>query len=94
MSSLNSSMATVLEEFYANLRAVGVSAHTGKGMPEFLAAVDSAVDEYNAEYKPLLDKLRDERDGREAARQEESWQALKKDMGTHGKVVIGATTGN
>jgi GPN-loop GTPase len=88
MSSLNSSMAVVLEEFYQNLRAVGVSAHTGAGMDDFLTAVDEAVDEYNSEYKPLLEKLKEQKAAKQQAEQEAQWKALKKDMGPHGKVVI------
>lgn len=84
-------MAAVLEEFYENLRAVGVSAHTGAGIDDFLDAVDAAVDEYNDEYKPLLEKLKAEKVAKQAAQQEAEWKALKKDMGPHGKVVIDGT---
>jgi GTPase SAR1 family protein len=47
MNSLMGSMCLVLEEFYNNLRAVGVSAMTGQGMKEFFAAVDEARKEYD-----------------------------------------------
>lgn len=47
LNSLMSSMCLVLDEFYSNLRAVGVSAMTGAGMKEFFAAVDEAKEEYN-----------------------------------------------
>lgn len=40
---------------------MGVSAHTGSGMEEFFTAVDEAVEEYNTEYKPILECLRKER---------------------------------
>lgn len=46
ISTLARSMSLVLEEFYENFRAVGVSACTGQGMDEFFAAVDEAVAEY------------------------------------------------
>ena len=46
MTSLMSSMSLVLEEFYKNLRAVGVSAMTGDGMEDFFAKVDEARQEY------------------------------------------------
>ena len=52
MSNLTRSMSLVLDEFYENLNCVGVSAITGKGMPEFLKAVDEAVLEYEREYRP------------------------------------------
>ena len=67
-------MAAVLEEFYENLRAVGVSAHTGAGIDDFLVAVDEAVDEYNTEYKPLLEKLKAEKLAKQEAQQEAEWK--------------------
>jgi len=45
ISTLARSMSLVLEEFYENFRAVGVSAYTGQGMSEFFEAVDEAVQE-------------------------------------------------
>eukprot|EP00055_Hartaetosiga_balthica_P011385 m.51615 g.51615 ORF g.51615 m.51615 type:complete len:422 (-) comp7572_c0_seq2:957-2222(-) len=51
------SMALVLEEFYQNLRAVGVSALTGSGMDELFVAVDEAINEYMEEYKPEIDEM-------------------------------------
>ena len=33
-------MSLALDEFYAGMRTVGVSAHTGKGMKEFFEAVE------------------------------------------------------
>lgn len=42
MASLCKSMGLVLEEFYQNIRAVGVSALTGFGMDGFFEAVDLA----------------------------------------------------
>ena len=46
MTSLMSSMSLVLEEFYNNLRACGVSAVTGDGMEDFFAKVEEARQEY------------------------------------------------
>eukprot|EP00039_Didymoeca_costata_P007575 m.101298 g.101298 ORF g.101298 m.101298 type:complete len:329 (+) comp13739_c0_seq1:178-1164(+) len=85
-SSLSSSMATVLEEFYKNLRAVGVSALTGAGMDDFFKAVDEAAVEYATEYKPLLDRLRKEKEEKMA---KNSMEKLQKDMRPEGKVVGG-----
>lgn len=61
IGSLARSMSVVLEEFYQNLRVVGVSALTGEGADELFEAVDSAVEEYMAEYKPIVDQLRREK---------------------------------
>lgn len=44
-------MSLVLDEFYQNLKAVGLSAITGVGIDEFFKAVDEAVIEYETEYK-------------------------------------------
>ena len=52
MSSLTRSMNLVLDEFYQNLRTVGVSSVTGAGMDEFKKAVDDAVVEFETQYKP------------------------------------------
>ena len=46
MTSLMSSMSLVLEEFYNNLRACGVSAMTGDGMEVFFEKVEEARQEY------------------------------------------------
>jgi hypothetical protein len=48
MGSLTRSMSLVLEEFYQNMTAVGVSAVTGAGMDEFFAAVAAAAADYGA----------------------------------------------
>lgn len=56
MASMVQSMGLVLEEFYNNLRVVGVSAFTGEGMPEFFEAVDEAVKEYETEFKPAFEE--------------------------------------
>ena len=52
MSSLTRSMSLVLDEFYQNLRTVGVSSMTGAGMDDFVKAVDEAVVEFETQYKP------------------------------------------
>ena len=49
------SMGLVLEEFYNNLRVVGVSAFTGEGMSEFFDAVNEATKEYETDYKPAFE---------------------------------------
>lgn len=46
MNSLMTSMSLMLEEFYRNLRACGVSAMTGEGMEDFFEKVEEARQEY------------------------------------------------
>lgn len=58
MTSLMSSMSLVLEEFYNNLRACGVSAVTGDGMEEFFERVEEARKEYEEYVSSLPYDLR------------------------------------
>lgn len=74
-----------------NLRAVGVSAHSGAGMEEFFAAVDDAKREYYDEYKPLLEKLMAEKEKAKEAERQRSMERLKHDLETAGDVVIDAS---
>ena len=46
----------VLEEFYCNLKTVGVSAVTGENIDEFFTAVQASADDYLKYYKPELDR--------------------------------------
>eukprot|EP00041_Stephanoeca_diplocostata_P020424 m.457023 g.457023 ORF g.457023 m.457023 type:complete len:356 (+) comp21576_c0_seq18:295-1362(+) len=88
MASLSRSMGLVLSEFYETLRTVGVSAHTGAGMDEFFAAVDSATAEYHAEYVPLLAKMKEDKDAR--ARRRAADTAAKAQSAAKGDVVVDA----
>ncbi|CDS42487.1 GPN loop GTPase 1 [Echinococcus multilocularis] len=54
MTSLTSSMALVLDEFYNDLKSCGVSSVSGDGMPRFLELVKDAIVEYYNEYLPEL----------------------------------------
>ncbi|ETW07858.1 hypothetical protein, variant [Aphanomyces invadans] len=54
MNTLSRSLSLVLEEFYHNLRHVGVSAATGAGIDEFYKVVEAATAEYYDEYLPDL----------------------------------------
>ncbi|KAH6563506.1 hypothetical protein BASA61_005962 [Batrachochytrium salamandrivorans] len=80
MGSLVGSMCMVLEEFYSNLKVVGVSAVTGDGMDELFEAVAEAAKEYETEYKPELEKMLKMKQDKEEARRQESLQHLMKDM--------------
>ncbi|WVR03637.1 hypothetical protein IAU60_000631 [Kwoniella sp. DSM 27419] len=80
MNSLMGSMCLVLEEFYNNLRAVGVSAMTGEGMRGFFDAVEEARKEYEADYRPELDRLAAERAAQTEADKKAQLERLMKDM--------------
>lgn len=60
VSNLAQSMSLALDEFYTNIRAVGVSAMTGQGVDCFLEAVRAGRKEYEEEYKPEYERLRRE----------------------------------
>ncbi|KAK6443223.1 hypothetical protein LTR95_000047 [Oleoguttula sp. CCFEE 5521] len=55
MGGLLNSMSLVLEEFYAHLSVVGVSAATGDGIEEFLEAVEGKREEFDKEFRPGMD---------------------------------------
>ena len=46
----------VLEEFYCNLKTVGVSAVTGENIDEFFTSVETCAEEYLKFYKPEMDR--------------------------------------
>ena len=62
VSNLAQSLSLALEEFYSDLKAVGVSAMTGKGMEEFVEALDASKEEYESEYKAEYDRLKKEKE--------------------------------
>lgn len=80
MGSLLNSMSLMLEEFYRHLSVVGVSSMTGKGIPEFFEAVADKAREFERDYKPELEKRRQERQSDKANRREKELGKLMRDM--------------
>ena len=61
MSNLTRSMSLMLEEFYNNLKCVGMSAVTGAGLSDFFNSINDATIDYNINYKADLEKLKNEK---------------------------------
>lgn len=80
MTSLNRSMALVLDEFYSNLRSAVVSAATGEGIEELMATIEEARKEYMEDYLPALLERKAAAAAQEKARQEENLSRLTQDM--------------
>jgi GPN-loop GTPase len=93
-ASLSRSLSLVLEEFYENLEAVGVSAVTGEGINEFLEAVGRGAEQYSKEYLTELRKRIEERQEEEQRRREADAERLRADVAAaaarRGAVVLDA----
>lgn len=80
LNSLMNSMSLVLDEFYKNLRAVGVSSASGEGMDNFVRAVDEARAEYLSEYRPALERKLQEKASLAEKSRDEQIKAMVRDM--------------
>ncbi|KAG8190147.1 hypothetical protein JTE90_026714 [Oedothorax gibbosus] len=86
VSNLTRSMSLVLDEFYSDLRAVGVSSLVGAGVDEFFTNVAEAVKEYDEVYRPEYERLLQKRKAQEKEKQEKEMQKLRKDLGKGSEV--------
>ncbi|PWN35486.1 uncharacterized protein FA14DRAFT_160615 [Meira miltonrushii] len=80
MNSLMNSMALILDEFYKNLRSVGVSSTTQAGMADFFDAVKEARKEYVDDYRPELDRIVKERAEKKEKDKKSQLNKMMKDM--------------
>jgi len=87
VSNLTRSMSLVLDEFYNNLKAVGVSAVTGAGLEEFFSAVSKAEIEYQTDYKLEYERLKREKENAEQAEQQKNLEKLNADLGEGDEIV-------
>lgn len=85
MGSLLNSMSLVLEEFYNNLSVVGVSSMTGAGIDDFFVAVEAKRLEFESDYRPELNRRKEQRAKEKEARRERDVSRMMKDMAVGGK---------
>ena len=80
MGSLLNSMSLMLEEFYRHLRVVPVSSMTGQGVDNFFDAVTEKASEFERDYKPELEKRRQDRQKEKDNKREQELGRLMNDM--------------
>lgn len=91
-STLMRSLSLVLDEFYKNLRSVGVSAVSGVGMDAFFKAIEASSNDYMDNYRSDLDKRRAEKDKLETENRRANMEKLRKDTETtKGQTVVLST---
>ncbi|KAF6022426.1 GPN1 [Bugula neritina] len=83
-SNLSSSMSLVLDEFYSNIKSVGVSAANGQGISEFFQAIDELRIEYINEYKPEYDRRKAALLAKEEEERKANLEKLRKDLSASG----------
>lgn len=89
ISNLTTSMSLVLEEFYNNLRCVGVSAITGMGVDKFFEAVENAATDYDLYYKPEIDRKKEEWKEKAEKLKQKELEKLQRDLeATKGQTVV------
>jgi GPN-loop GTPase len=78
--SMVHSMGLMLNEFYEHLSVVPVSARTGAGIDEFFAAVRQKKAEFESDYEPEMQRLRQEKERLKVQRREKELDKMMKGM--------------
>ena len=80
MGPFNRSLSLIMDEFYANIRSVGVSAVTGEGCEALFEKIAEAAVEFNETFVPELQRKMAERSEKEARVHEATIQRLREDL--------------
>mmetsp|Transcript_22471 Transcript_22471/g.46611 ORF Transcript_22471/g.46611 Transcript_22471/m.46611 type:complete len:348 (+) Transcript_22471:48-1091(+) len=80
VASLARSMSLAMEEFYRNLRSVGVSAVTGQGCADFEKALAEAGAEFHSTYVPFLEEQRRDIEEKRQKQVEEQIKSFERGM--------------
>ena len=73
-------MSLVLDEFYNNIKFVGVSATTGAGIIDFFQIVEYLSYEYERDYKAEFLKMKIARENEKKLEQEKIIQKITEDL--------------
>ncbi|KAF3788805.1 GPN-loop GTPase 1 [Nymphaea thermarum] len=92
-TNLRRTLSLMLDEFYKNLKTVGVSARDGEGVHSFFKAVEPSAEEYMESYKIDLDKGRAEKESLEEERPRANMERFRKDMEKTGGETVVLSTG-
>ena len=79
-SSLAYSMSLVLDEFYQEISAVGVSALSGEGVEDLMKAFENGRKEYFEFYAKEIEERRQEYEAKKEKKEEENMQKLAQDL--------------
>eukprot|EP00879_Flechtneria_rotunda_P007023 GHRR01007373.1.p1 GENE.GHRR01007373.1~~GHRR01007373.1.p1 ORF type:complete len:289 (+),score=101.14 GHRR01007373.1:624-1490(+) len=79
-ATLSRSLSLVLDEFYSDIRNVGVSALTGEGMDSLFKAIDACAQEYQQFYVPEIEARQKQKAKQEQKRRDKELAKLHKDM--------------
>ncbi|KAF6262177.1 hypothetical protein COO60DRAFT_1293600 [Scenedesmus sp. NREL 46B-D3] len=79
-ATLSRSLSLVLDEFYAGMRSVGLSALTGEGMDDLFKALGECAQEYQQYYVPELQAKQQRKEALEQRRRDKEMAKLRTDM--------------